>query len=150
MAALTRANLEARKVMDIEHVTPYINRRPDKFKVKAFICDPPKKHLRWTLDYAEDFDFIKEVYDSLYSQVPEFITSDIDQLLSDRPELLTLNSHLVTAAGALEGLRKSAKQDGLTMVFEDVNDVKSDGYERSGDSDTAEHNSFTFVVDDNK
>jgi len=116
MRALTAAHEEATLTMELEHVTPFINRQPGIFAVEAFLCDPPKNHLRWTLDREEDFGFIKAVYDELYPGNPCFDTQDVDRLLGERPDIAATVAHLVTDAGANEGLRSSAKADGLQMV----------------------------------
>merc|ERR1711871_1606838 len=120
MRALTTAKDEATKVIDIEHVTPFINMQPDRFAIEAFVCEPNKKHLRWTLDEPEDYEFIKVIFDELYPGNPDFKTADIDALLGRKPELLKINHHHVTDAGALEGLIKSGAKDGLEVEITDA------------------------------
>ena len=66
MRALEEAHIEATKTMETEHVTPFINMQPDRFIIQGYECNPSKKHLRWTLDEPEDYEFIKAVYDNLY------------------------------------------------------------------------------------
>jgi spore coat polysaccharide biosynthesis protein SpsF (cytidylyltransferase family) len=65
---LERAWREARKPYEREHVDPYIVDNPDKFKMINVKNNVDLSHLRWTLDYPEDFEFITEIYKRLYLQ----------------------------------------------------------------------------------
>ena len=47
---------------------------------------------RWTVDYPEDFEFIKLIYENLYAENPNFTMDDILKLLKQKPELLKINS----------------------------------------------------------
>ena len=47
---------------------------------------------RWTIDYPEDYDFIRSVYDELWtSSKPVFLLGDILDLLDRKPELARIN-----------------------------------------------------------
>ena len=46
---------------------------------------------RFTIDYAEDFTFIKTVYEKLYPTKPNFGLSDILDLLGLNPEIAAIN-----------------------------------------------------------
>ena len=48
---------------------------------------------RWTIDYPEDYDFIKAVYDALYPINPNFGLPDVLDLLEKRPDLAQINAH---------------------------------------------------------
>jgi len=90
-AALERAFLEAKDPYEREHVTPYIRRHPEIFRIENFSQVRDLSHLRWTLDYPEDFDFIKAVYERLYPQNPAFTTNDVLALLEAHPEIQAIN-----------------------------------------------------------
>jgi spore coat polysaccharide biosynthesis protein SpsF len=47
---------------------------------------------RWTIDYPEDYDFIKTVYEHLYLENPMFGLGDILRLLEQQPEITRINS----------------------------------------------------------
>lgn len=49
---------------------------------------------RWTLDYPEDYMFVRAVYEALYASAPRFGINDILHLLDDHPEIAALNAHL--------------------------------------------------------
>ena len=92
-----------------EHVTPFIRQHPEKFKVGHYKNEVDLSHLRWTVDEAEDFEFVSQIYKELYPQNPTFITEDILELISGKPSLLEINSHVERNLGA----KKSAEADKL-------------------------------------
>jgi spore coat polysaccharide biosynthesis protein SpsF len=49
--------------------------------------------LKTTLDYPEDYEFMKKVFDELYSPGKIFSLADIIDLVKEKPELLEINSH---------------------------------------------------------
>lgn len=68
---------EARELYEREHVTPFLYRHPERFKLANLECDPPMGDLRWTVDTAEDFAFVDKVYLALYAQNPAFTSEDV-------------------------------------------------------------------------
>jgi spore coat polysaccharide biosynthesis protein SpsF len=46
---------------------------------------------RFTIDYKEDYEFIKRVYDELYLSNPGFKLNDILRLLEANPEIKKIN-----------------------------------------------------------
>ena len=89
--ALEKAFKEATLAEEREHVTPYIRNHPEIFHINNFSQEENQSHLRWTLDYPEDFEFIKAVYDRLYPHNPEFNRFDVLSLLEKHPEINSLN-----------------------------------------------------------
>jgi spore coat polysaccharide biosynthesis protein SpsF len=47
---------------------------------------------RFTIDYKEDYEFIKSVYEELYPQRRYFSLNDILRLLERKPELYEINA----------------------------------------------------------
>ena len=80
-----------------EHTTTYIWKKPDIFKI-GNIMMPGTNNLfmkeRWTLDYPEDFQFVKTVYENLYQNGKIFLMSDILKFLDKNPEIRKINNHL--------------------------------------------------------
>jgi spore coat polysaccharide biosynthesis protein SpsF len=58
-----------------EHVTPYVYRRPETYRLAGVARPESLASLRWTVDFPEDLAFVREVYARLYPLDPEF-TSD--------------------------------------------------------------------------
>lgn len=90
-----------------EHVTPYIYRHPELFRIGHYTGSPDLSHLRWTVDMPVDLALVRQIYEALYTAKPDFRKADILALIETRPELRTLNS----AYPRNEGLVKSLEQD---------------------------------------
>lgn len=58
-AALERADAEATDAYEREHVTPFIWRRPDRFRLQNLTRAPDLSRYRWTLDTEADFRFLE-------------------------------------------------------------------------------------------
>ena len=61
---------------DREHVTPYLYRHPDQFRI-GVVQRSPALRWRWTVDTPEDYAFVAAVYADLYPQKPDFRLDDI-------------------------------------------------------------------------
>ncbi len=96
--ALERAWNEAKKNYEREHTTPYFWENENLFKLSNVEWETGwdlSTSLRFTLDYFEDYLFIKNVYEKLYPKNPNFSLQDILILLKEKPELLELNQKYV-------------------------------------------------------
>ena len=95
--ALQTAWHTARRPLEREHTTPYFWENPDRFRLAnvawATGQDLSMSH-RWTIDYPEDYEFIKAVYEALHPSKPDFGLDDILRLLENRPDIAQLNAHL--------------------------------------------------------
>jgi len=98
MDILRTAWLMAKKNFEREHTTPFIWENPDKFKIGNVTWETGldfSMSRRWTIDYEEDYYFIKNVYDELYLKNPYFGISDILSLLQQKPELADFNKKYI-------------------------------------------------------
>jgi len=97
METLEDAWVNAMKPFEREHTTPYFWEQPGKFNIGNIVMengqDLSMLH-RWTIDYKEDYCFIKKVFNELYSVNPLFSYKDILQLLQKRPDIYNINSGL--------------------------------------------------------
>ena len=108
-SALERAWREARLASEREHVTPYIWKHPDRFKIANVRHDTDLSRLRWTLDYEEDLHFVREVYARLYNG-GIFLMKDILALLQAKPHLTKINQGIKRNVGYIASLQKDAEQ----------------------------------------
>jgi spore coat polysaccharide biosynthesis protein SpsF len=96
-AALETAWREAQRPLEREHTTPFFWENPDHFRLANVTwetgLDYSMSH-RFTIDYPADYDFIKAVYEALYSVNPNFGLNDILTLLKQRPDIYALNADL--------------------------------------------------------
>ena len=88
------ARQSARLPLEREHTTPYFWDNPDRFRIGNVRwktgLDFSMTH-RFSIDYKEDYNFIKVVYDELYSENKIFTLDDILNLLNNKPEIKKLN-----------------------------------------------------------
>jgi len=86
---------EAFRDFEREHTTPYIWDNPDKFRIGNVVWETGLDYSlshRFTLDYIEDYMFIKAVYENLYYKNKFFSLEDILNLLNEKPEIYQLNN----------------------------------------------------------
>ncbi len=87
--ALIRADSETENVYDREHVGPYVYNNPDKFVVEWFSYLGPKwPRCRLTLDYPEDLELVRSVYEELDFMAP---AESIRLFLEAHPEIALMN-----------------------------------------------------------
>lgn len=95
--ALAEAHKNARKNYEKEHVTPYIYRNPNIFKIIQ--VEAPKKlqapDIRITIDTEEDYALLCIVFDYLYPQNEYFNAYDIVNLFKEKPWLKLINKKVV-------------------------------------------------------
>ncbi|GBE02999.1 3-deoxy-manno-octulosonate cytidylyltransferase [bacterium BMS3Abin08] len=94
MQVLEIAWKEAKKNFEREHTTPFIWNSPERFSIGNVTWETGldfSNILRWVLDFEEDYQFVKTVYDELYHVDPLFGFDDILHLLSIRPEITDIN-----------------------------------------------------------
>lgn len=85
---------EASKNFEREHTTPYIWENKDKFRIGNVVWETGLDYStthRWTIDYEEDYLFIKTVYDELFNNNPNFGINDILNLLKEKPYIYKIN-----------------------------------------------------------
>lgn len=90
-AALESAWREARDPYEREHVTPFLYRRPERFRIGTITRDPPLR-FRWTVDTPEDFAFVTAVYEALYPNNPAFTTDDVLAWQAEHPDRVIPNT----------------------------------------------------------
>ncbi|MFD2333515.1 cytidylyltransferase domain-containing protein [Cohnella sp. GCM10020058] len=92
--ALQRTAREAKHAAEREHVTRYMYRHPDRFRLLNVPGTRDLHEHRWTVDTTEDFELVSRILAALYSQQPHFGTSDVLALLDRNPSWLSINAHI--------------------------------------------------------
>lgn len=105
--ALEVAWRETRLPSDREHVTAYIWRQPERFRLANVTNAQDLSSLRWTVDTATDLEFVRAVYAALDGLGRVFGMGDVLRLLESRPELRALNA----GQRRNEGFEKSLAAD---------------------------------------
>lgn len=102
--ALEKAWKEARLRSEREHVTPYIWKRPRIFKLGGLECDRDLSSLRWSVDYPEDLEFVRQVYRRLDGEKSRM--NDVLVLLETYPEVININKNIVRDEGYIKSLEE--------------------------------------------
>ena len=116
-SALEKAWKESIHSFEREHVTQYIVRRPEMFKLGSF--KSPIGYFgnhRWTVDEPEDFELVSRIYEYFIKQdvKKDFGYRDILEFLNQHPEIQALNAQYARN----EGLEKSIKEDRIVSAGE--------------------------------
>ena len=85
--------IERKDTIDTEIWGRYLN-RPELYRVFKYNVDNPLyNHPEWrlTLDYPEDFELFKRIFDELYKEEKIFSFKDIMILLNNKPEIREIN-----------------------------------------------------------
>ena len=96
LSLLEECEREAKNKKDREHVTTFICRnKAGRYNLKNVLSK--KKHtfpkLRLTLDYPEDLEVTRKIYENLYPEKNNFNLDDILGLLSENPEIEKINEN---------------------------------------------------------
>lgn len=87
---------EATDPLHREHVTPYIWKNPDKFKLGTLRSkNEDYSQYRLTLDKEEDYELIKWIYEKLYPQNKRFNMLAVIDLLKNNSEKTLGNKPLI-------------------------------------------------------
>lgn len=91
---LKQIHVQATSKADREHVTPYIYRHPEKYRIgHVRHCEDQSQH-RWTVDTMEDFLLVKVMLENLYPTLPYFSMEDCLRLHEQNPEWIRINSNI--------------------------------------------------------
>ena len=93
-AALRRAHAEATQPDEREHVTPYLHRHPELFRLEtlALVVPPAVAALRLTVDYPSDYAFISLLMSELGQDFSLTDPAGLSALLDRYPWLAAINA----------------------------------------------------------
>jgi spore coat polysaccharide biosynthesis protein SpsF len=93
--ALELAYREARRPLDREHTTPFLWDNPGRFAIANVTWGrhyDASSLYRLTLDYLEDYQVIRDVFEELWSPYRHFTLDNILELLVERPQIAARNA----------------------------------------------------------
>lgn len=99
MSALEKAWHEATAPTDREHVTPYLWRQPDLFRLGSLKSETDYSSIRLTVDNEDDFSLIEKIYQDLYRSDRHFVLADVIDWLDAHPDAAAMNSRHVGQEG---------------------------------------------------
>jgi len=86
---------EASRKLEREHTTPFIWENPERFRIGNVEWETGLDYSadhRWTIDYEEDYIFIRTVYEELFNKNPLFSIYDILNLLKEKSFIYEINN----------------------------------------------------------
>ncbi len=98
MGALEIVWREAKRDFEREHTTPFFWENPDRFRLGNVTWETGLNYsriYRLVLDYAEDFELIKIIYEALYPQNSLFSLNHILNFLDHNPDVRAINAKYV-------------------------------------------------------
>lgn len=107
---LKKAWNEAKLPSEREHVTSYIVKHPELFKIVNVKRDGKDlSWMRWTIDTQKDYEFVSEIFKRLYVHNQIFNMEDILRLLNREPALLDINKGISRNEGYQISLLKDKR-----------------------------------------
>ena len=79
------------ELKELEHVTYGIYSRPETFKLSNYLNESNHSHDRWTVDYQEDLDFVREIFNEFPGRETEFTFQEVNEFLKENPQLQAKN-----------------------------------------------------------
>lgn len=103
-STLEKAWREATLKSEREHVTAYIYKHPERFRLCAVKHEENLSTHRWTVDKSEDLEFVRAVYDHFEGK--SFGMGEILVFLKENPEIAELNAGQIRNEGYLKSLQE--------------------------------------------
>ena len=75
-----------------EHVTPYLYRHPERFRLARVDAPKDASSHRWTVDTPEDLDLVRRIYGAFEGDPGGF--TEILETMESHPEWVALNAHV--------------------------------------------------------
>lgn len=82
---------EAQEKPEREHVTPFLYRNPERYRIKYINSNIDLSQYRWTVDTEEDYELIKRIIEKIYPVKKNFDLYDIINMLSENADLCLIN-----------------------------------------------------------
>jgi len=112
---LERVWREAKKPSEREHVTFYFWKNPEIFSFYKYDIEEDLSGYRLTVDYPEDFEVVKSIFNALYPKNTLFSMEDIIDFLKKNPEVCGKNRYIESNPGWRPALEKDKIKNSLQM-----------------------------------
>jgi spore coat polysaccharide biosynthesis protein SpsF len=102
-SVLARAHAEARLPSEREHVTPYIWKNPQIFRLHNFRYFRDLSGWRWTVDKPADLEFVRIIFGHFACQ-PLVPFTEVIAYLESNPHVMRINQGTVRGEGYLKSI----------------------------------------------
>lgn len=97
-AVLEKMEREAKDNFEREHVTQYVYRRPEQFRIANVSSGRPLSAYRWTIDNKEDYEMVKAIYAHREKRNGILKMDEILDILEKYPEIAKINAQVKRSA----------------------------------------------------
>jgi spore coat polysaccharide biosynthesis protein SpsF len=111
---LKRAHQEATLPSEREHVTPYIHKHPEQFRLGHLTMDRDLTQHRWTVDEPRDLELVRAIVSHFGDKT--FGMEDVLAFLEANPSLQRINAGIPTNEGMKKSLEDDAKWKNDTLL----------------------------------
>lgn len=94
-STLQRLDTKVKDVLHREWFTMFIYQHSQSFRILNICNETDLSNLRWTLDYPEDLEFVKCVYNYFNGKEHLFTMKDVLKYLNENPEIKKINSNRI-------------------------------------------------------
>ena len=101
---LDQAWREATLSSEREHVTPFIWKNADIFRLANVTSSSDLSEMRWAVDEPEDLEFARSILNHIPQKVPIAYLRDILTVISNHPELAAINGGIIRDEGYAKSL----------------------------------------------
>lgn len=109
---LAQAWRDAKLPSEREHVTAYIVKHPELFKLYNVKKDGEDlSWLRWTVDTQRDYEFVSRIFEKIGKTDDIFYMEDVLKVLEENSELTEINAGIPRNEGYRISLRKDRQHD---------------------------------------
>ena len=85
--AFIETSMKPLSVSEREHVTKHLQKSENNLQILNHESDVDLSHLRWTVDYSEDFEFVRGIFSKFAGAETDFDTVDLLETLVKHSEL---------------------------------------------------------------
>lgn len=94
-STLKKMELEAKDEFEREHVTQYVYRHSDMFRIGNVVSQRQLSEYRWTIDTKEDYEMVKAIYSKRKSDLAGILLMDeILDILNKYPKIADINKNV--------------------------------------------------------
>lgn len=108
---LEKAWRDAKMKSEREHVTLYIYKHPDKFKLASVIYSENLSHHRWTLDENHDYKMLSRLFEEIRRRNKFGYLNEVLEIVQENPEITEQNQFILRNEGLAKSIRKDIPDD---------------------------------------
>jgi len=94
-SVLNTTDQEVSDPSDREHVTLFVWRQPERFRLVNVSADGDYSRHRWTVDTQDDYELVRRILEELYPRRPDFTFADCLDCIRRHADWPSINAHVL-------------------------------------------------------